>query len=123
MVQPRDVVLIAGGDLFGLGIDGKQDRAFESMPHGQNFGQHRHALFGTIFIVAGDKDDMFSLARPFVAFVDYPGIFGRCERRHGEQDSQTQKTAGELVTGHDRFLPIRVKWPASAVPGWIAGVF
>ncbi|MFN9954151.1 MAG: hypothetical protein ACK55I_13715, partial [bacterium] len=46
-----------------LGIHRKENRALEAVALGQDAGEHRHRLFGAVFFVACEQDDVLAGAR------------------------------------------------------------
>ena len=76
------------------------------MSDGQNLGQHRHALFGTVFVISGHKHDVLALAGTLVSFVNHPWILSGGQRRHGD-DSQDHGRETELAAEHDQFIPMK----------------
>ena len=71
------------GNGFGAGfdvavfIDAEKDGAFEAVMLGEDLGDERAGLFGTVFVVVGDEDDVFAFAGAFGAFIN--------KRRGGEE--------------------------------------
>jgi hypothetical protein len=57
-----------------LCIDREEDGAREAMPGCKNLGKLGQALFRPVFLVAGQKDDLFPFARTRLTFVDNPRI-------------------------------------------------
>ena len=60
---------VVGIDLAGLRVERKEHRAFEAMPLREDFAEHRQALLGAIFFVAGQKDDVLAFARSGFAVI------------------------------------------------------
>jgi len=52
------------------GVYWEQDRAFEPVPHGQDFGQHRQTFLRAVLLISGEEDDMFTPPGSVLAFVD-----------------------------------------------------
>src|SRR5207244_10584528 len=50
-------------------VDGKKHRALKAVAGGEDFGELRQPLFGTVLCIAGEKHNMISLVWPAPAFV------------------------------------------------------
>ena len=73
-LQPGNVGLVVGLDHTGFGVDGKQHGAFEPVADREDLGEHRHALFGSILIVPGDKDNVLAGSGALATWVNDPRI-------------------------------------------------
>ena len=73
-LEAGDVRLVIWFDDASLWVDGKQDCALEPVMYRKDLGKHRHAFFGSIFVIAGDKYDVFSSTRTLATRVDDPWI-------------------------------------------------
>ena len=60
--QAEQSLLVVGVDVVSLRVPGKDDHAIESVMLAEDFAEHRHDLFGSIFLVARHQDDLLSFA-------------------------------------------------------------
>ena len=58
---------------YAVGVDPEHYGAFEAMVFGQDAGEGRQSLLGTIFVVARDKDEMLAFAEAFFSIVNERG--------------------------------------------------
>lgn len=69
-------------------IDGEEDGAFEAVVLAEEFAEHGEGLFGAVFLVAGEEDDVFAGAGAFAAGVGDPAVsgFGEGGDEGGEEE-------------------------------------
>ena len=98
-LKAGNVVAAGGVDDPRIRINGKQDRALETVMVSEDSPQLTQGLFRTILVIPGYEDDVLALPGTSVAFVDNPlgivgcGFFGRrlgrpAGRRQRSRDSE-----------------------------------
>ena len=87
LLDSRDIV---GARLdLSLRVHSENDGALEAMAFCQDPGEGGQGLLGAVFVVACHKDEVFSLTRAAVAFVD-EGSLGAEGTAEGEETDNEQ---------------------------------
>ena len=101
--EPDQALGMVGVNELALFVPGKHNDAIEAVCLTENFTQHWHRLFGTVFFVTGNQDNFLSFAGAFTAFEleDFAGVMIRMggtreEKRKGKD--RKESTFHNLIT-------------------------
>jgi len=97
LIKTRDVADV-GVDLPCFWVDGEEDGAIVTMALGEDLAKLRKHLFRTILLVAGDEDDMFTLAGALAAFKNKEVFRGQ---NRGGRDNRGEEQGVARHAIHD----------------------
>ena len=103
-LQAGDVFLIIGIDVSAVGVDGKEDRAIETVGLAEDLGQHGAGLFGAVLFIPGDEHDFFAVGLAGLGREMQPRI--RCGDGEGQGGEQQEGGGGGFHTGKNGGLQV-----------------